>query len=371
MRCFNGSEGSIVNMRMPKVSSAPGPAVVRAIAARAIAALHTAYNIRLRIPPNLTAMTRPALWLPVRRGIPSVAFVAVISTALVLLAAVTGTIAPLVASAQPSPRSAAGVPEYGPPAGTLVIVGGGNLDGTGIIERFIALAGGPSARIVVVPTAGGNRDSSGKPIVYDDAKILAAWRARGLTNVHMLHTHDAAVANTEAFAMVLQGARGVWFNGGRQWNIVDSYAHTRTYDAFHAVLARGGVIGGSSAGATIQGDYLVRGAISGPNVMMAPEPEHQQAFRFLRRSAIDQHIDTRNRWNDLRPILDRFPALLGIGLSEGTAIVVHGDTFDVIGRGVVAVHDSTHGAAGAQAYFKLKAGDRYDMKGRRALGNDR
>ena len=58
---------------------------------------------------------------------------------------------------------------------------------------------------------------------------------------------------------MLRDANAVWFNGGRQWNIVDSYANTLTYREFHKVLERGGVIGGSSAGATIQGDYLVRG----------------------------------------------------------------------------------------------------------------
>ncbi|MES2524438.1 MAG: cyanophycinase [Gemmatimonadota bacterium] len=273
-----------------------------------------------------------------------------------------------MAQAARASTAAAAAPEYGPPNGTLVIAGGGNLQGTGIMERFIELAGGPGARIVVVPTAGGNRDSKGALMKYDEADILKSWRARGLTNVHMLHTHDPAVANTEAFASTLQGATGVWFNGGRQWNIVDSYAKTRTYDAFHAVLARGGVIGGSSAGATIQGEYLVRGAVSGSDVMMSPEPEHQDAFRFLRRTAIDQHIDTRNRWNDLAPVMTKFPNLLGIGLSEGTAIVVRGDIFEVIGRGKVAVHDNTRKRTpGDSAYFTLSATDRYDMKSRQTI----
>jgi cyanophycinase len=260
-------------------------------------------------------------------------------------------------------------PAYGPPTGTLIIAGGGNLEGTGIFERFIAAAGGPTARIVVVPTAGGNRDRSGALVAYDPDKVLASWRARGLTNVHMLHTADPKIADTDSFASLLREANGVWFNGGRQWNIVDSYAGTRTFTAFHAVLARGGVIGGSSAGATIQGEYLVRGAVSGSDVMMAPEPEHQRAFGFLRRTAIDQHIDTRNRWTDVAPVIEKFPALLGIGLSEGTAIVVQRDTFEVIGRGKVAIHDNTRSApAGDPGYFTLSAGDRYDMPARRTLG---
>ena len=271
-------------------------------------------------------------------------------------------------SAQQAANSSTSAPDYGPPKGTLVIAGGGNLEGTGIMERFIELAGGSNAKIIVVPTAGGNRDENGKPIAYEESKVLASWKARGLTNVHMLHTYDPKVADTDAFSTVLSDAKGVWFNGGRQWNIVDSYAGTRTYKAFHDVLTRGGVIGGSSAGATIQGDYLVRGAISGANVMMSPEPNHQEAFRFLRRSAIDQHIDTRNRWNDLDPVIERFPTLLGIGLSEGTAIVVQGDTFNVIGKGKVAVHDNTHKLpAGGPNYSTLEAGDRYDMKARQKL----
>ena len=97
----------------------------------------------------------------------------------------------------------------------------------------------------------------------------------GLKNVKMLHTHDPKVADTEEFAKVLRTADAVWFNGGRQWNIVDSYAGTRTLAEFQKVLERGGVIAGSSAGATIQGQYLVRGDTSGPNVMMTQEPNHQ------------------------------------------------------------------------------------------------
>ncbi len=277
--------------------------------------------------------------------------------ALALLLALT----PIVATAQAKP-------EYGPPKGTLVIVGGGATDSTGIVERFIELAGGPNAKIIVVPTAGGNRRENGDLIPYVDSTVLKAWRARGLTNVHMLHTHDPKVADTKELAAVLRDAKAVWFNGGRQWNIVDSYANTRTYAAFHDVLARGGVIGGSSAGATIQGSYLTRGAIAGAQIMMAPEPEHQSGFNFLRRSAIDQHINTRNRWNDLQEIMAKFPDLLGIGLSEGTAIVVTGDQFEVIGKAEVAIHDTTHPRpAGEKQYFTLKAGDKYDMQARKVV----
>jgi cyanophycinase len=266
----------------------------------------------------------------------------------------------------PARTAAVDPPEYGPPKGTLVIVGGGNLEGTGIVEMFIRLAGGPDASFVIVPTAGGNRNQDGTVREYKEADIIAPWLKRGIKNVRMLHTHDPKVADTDGFAAVLRTANAVWFNGGRQWNIVDSYRNTLTYREFHNILARGGVIGGSSAGATIQGDYLVRGAVAGPQIMMTPEKEHERGFNFLRRTAIDQHINTRNRWDDLIPVIQKMPDLLGIGLSEGTAIIVTGDRFEVMGKWKVAIHDNTRlYQPWEKPYFVLSAGDVYDMKARK------
>ena len=117
------------------------------------------------------------------------------------------------AAAAPIAQSSA---EYGPPKGTLLIVGGGNLEGTGIQEKFIELAGGADAKIVVVPTAGGNRNASGELIPYAEEEIVRPWVRRGVKQVRMLHTHDPKVADTEAFVKDLRDATGVWFNGGRR-----------------------------------------------------------------------------------------------------------------------------------------------------------
>ena len=268
-----------------------------------------------------------------------------------------------------APIGAQQATEYGPATGTLVIVGGGSTAGTGIMERFIELGGGAEeGRFVIVPTAGGNYDREGNLRVFDEDRVLASWRERGVMNVSMLHTHDAKLADTEAFSADLVQATAVWFNGGRQWNIVDSYAGTRTYDLFHEVLERGGVIGGSSAGATIQGEYLVRGATEGSQIVMTDEENHQLGFEFLRKSAIDQHINARMRWDDIIPVIEQQPHLLGIGLSEGTAIIVTGDTFEVMGKWMVAVHDNTRTYQPWQKpYFVLAPGDAYDMKARRIV----
>jgi len=254
--------------------------------------------------------------------------------------------------------------EYGPANGALVIAGGALKDST-VYNRFIELAGGIDANFVIVPTAGGNRDKDGNLRVFEEDRVLKPWIDRGLKNVKMLHTHDPAVANTEEFVKDLRKADAVWFNGGRQWNIVDSYNNTLTYDEFHNVLKRGGVIGGSSAGASIQGRYLVRGDTEGSDVVMTDEPEHFWGFSFLRKSAIDQHIDARNRWDHIIPVIAKYPDLLGIGLSENTAIIVQGDKFEVMGNWKVAIHDNTRlYYPWEKPYFVVGPGAVYNMKTR-------
>jgi len=257
-------------------------------------------------------------------------------------------------------------PEYGPAKGTLLIIGGGNLNGSGIYEQFIELAGGKDKKFVIVPTAGGNKNADGSLHIYKEDEVLKPFRELGLTNAVMLHTHDPKVANTEEFAKTLRDANAVWFIGGRQWNIWDSYGDTLTQREFEKVLERRGVIAGTSAGATIQGQFLVRGAIKSADIMIAPEPEHHSGFAFLKRSAIDQHINTRNRWDDLIPLIKQFPNLLGIGLSEKTSIIVRGDKFEVFGAWKVAIHDNTRlYQPWKKPYFVLSTGDVYNMKTRK------
>lgn len=152
---------------------------------------------------------------------------------------------------------------HGPDTGTLIIVGGGKV-GPEILDRFFALAGGKDAPIVVIPTAAG--DPSYGPQTAG-VKVLTD---AGATHVTVLHTADRKEADSEAFTKPISEAKAVWIPGGRQWRLVDSYSGTRTEAEIKKLLARGGVVGGSSAGASIQASYLVRGAREGNEVMMAP-----------------------------------------------------------------------------------------------------
>jgi cyanophycinase len=244
----------------------------------------------------------------------------------------------------------------GPDQGSLVIVGGGAV-GPEIVARFVELAGGPESEFVVIPTA-----SESDPVDLDRARQRFV-RTFGARKVTVLHTRDRAEADTEAFVAPLRTARGVWYDGGRQWRLVDSYFNTRTQREIEAVLARGGVIGGSSAGATIQGSYLVRGAREGNHIMMAKG--YEQGFGYLKNVAIDQHILPRHRENDLVAVIEAHPELLGLGIDEATAVVVQGDRFEVIGKSVVGIYDGQD--HDGKRYYFLNTGDQFDLKERRRV----
>ena len=244
----------------------------------------------------------------------------------------------------------------GPSNGSLVIVGGAMRD-PGIMQRFLDLAGGPDAPIVVIPTAGGADE-------YDQFyQGLNAWRDQGATNLTVLHTKDRSQAESDEFVRAIREASGVWFPGGRQWHLADSYLDTQTERELHNLLDRGGVIGGSSAGATIQGSYLVRGDTRGNEIMMG---DHVEGFGFLTNSAIDQHLLKRNRQFDLVEVIQAHPELLGIGIDENTAIVVTGNSFEVIGESYVAVFDNERMIGDHGFFFFLAAGDRFDLVTREA-----
>jgi len=246
-------------------------------------------------------------------------------------------------------------PSVGPASGTLVVDGGAETPAT--TKRFVALAGGPDSHFVLIPTA----TEADRVDRKKEEQVFA--RRFGVKNVTVLHTRDRALADTEAFVAPLKTARGVWFGGGRQWRLVDAYLGTRTQRELEAVLARGGVIGGSSAGATIQGSYLVRGAREGNHIMMAHG--YEEGFGYLRGVAIDQHLLTRKRQDDLVEVIDKKPGLLGLGLDETAAIVVQGDRLEVIGRSVVGIYDGKE--HDGKRYYFLAPGEQFDLRSRKRV----
>lgn len=248
-------------------------------------------------------------------------------------------------------------------SGSLVIVGGGRMP-RAVVRRFLELAGGKEAKIVVLPTAVPRELA----MQATSPGFLTNSQAAKITLLPQSRPDEIA---DEAFQSALREATGIWFDGGRQWNFVDAYQGTNAVELFHAVLERGGVIGGSSAGATIQGEYLVRGHPLGNQVMMAEG--YERGFAFLPRVAIDQHFSQRDRFADLAKVIRRYPNWVGVGIDEGTALIVQGTTAQVMGDASVhfltdkmlkaaASREAKEARDHALPYLQVKAGESIDLK---------
>jgi len=260
------------------------------------------------------------------------------------------------------------VESHGPTNGTLLVIGGAASDI--FYEKFMKMVGGADAPIVVIPTA----ITSDSLRSEDLERFKKSFIDKGFKNVTVLHTRDRGVANSKDFVEPIQNAVGIWFSGGRQWRHADSYLGTLTHKAFFELLEKGGIIAGSSAGATIQGSYLARGDTKKNTIMMG---DHEEGLGFITNVAIDQHLLARNRQFDMFEILENRPELLGIGLDEDTGIIVEGDQFTVFGNSYVAIYDGTRWSAeretiytlpeGSRDFYMLHEGERYDLLHRKVI----
>ncbi len=240
--------------------------------------------------------------------------------------------------------------------GSLVIVGGGGMPAD-IAKKFLELAGGPDSPIVVLPTAEEN------PNLEREGAFL---KRLGAKNIIVLPQTKRDDVESAAVIEALTAAKGVWFGGGRQWRFVDAYAGTKAEQLIRDVVTRGGVIGGSSAGATIQGDYLCRGSPLGNLEMMAEG--YERGLALLPGVAIDQHFAQRKRFTDMTQLMKFRPQLLGIGLDEATALIVRGSTAEVLGKSEAHFYDHRGGVpAGEKDYLSLKAGQKFDLLQRKLM----
>lgn len=246
--------------------------------------------------------------------------------------------------------------------GSLVIAGGSGLPGE-IFERFRALAGDPdqSVHVVVVPTASDRADRE------DWAETLVErWTDRGFETVTVLHTRSREEAHSTEFIAPLREADAVWFGGGRQSRLADTYLDTAFERALYELFERGGVIGGSSAGAAIMSRTMIAGG--------REEARVATGFDLLEGCVLDQHFSERNRQGRLRGVIEAHPALVGVGIDESTALVVRqrrGATVgEVIGEGKVHIYTRPQPEPEEEGELRetaLPAGERIELPKRAAM----
>lgn len=189
--------------------------------------------------------------------------------------------------------------------GSLVIAGGGYVS-PDVRERFAELAGGPKARIVVIPAS--------DPAPGDEDKWLEPWRNVGVLQVELCNAHDRTTANSPEFCAALRRATGVWFSGGYQEILADRYVDTAVQKSLQDVLRRNGVVGGCSAGAAILSRIMIKeGEIA---------PVEAKGFGLIPDAIVDQHFLQRNRIWRLQQVLESHPTSIGLGVDEDTALVV-------------------------------------------------
>lgn len=255
--------------------------------------------------------------------------------------------------------------------GTLVIIGGHeDHDGDRVILKEVArhITNG---KLLLATIA------SHEPNGYLE-KYRATFAELGVKEVEELYIDDRAEATHDDKLAMFKDVHAVFFSGGDQLRITSQIGDTPIYQHVHEIFRSGGLIAGTSAGASVMSEtMLVRGRSGSSfrvgDLRMAP------GLGLLPNVIIDQHFAERGRIGRLIGAVAQNPRVLGIGIDEDTAIVVKGGQFKVIGSGAVYLVDgggvtrsniAEATAEEALSIFDLKihvmsSGDIFDLNARR------
>jgi cyanophycinase len=257
-----------------------------------------------------------------------------------------------------TPRGAAQSPiPWWPTAGTVLLAGGG-LDSTqadDFAKRLIALAGGPDALIVVIPTADPNLaprvGSRGGPSDPEDLRHY--FESLGARHVTVLHTRDRKTANAETFAGVLRSAKAVFLAGGQSLLLEAAYRGTLVERELRALLARGGVIGGDSAGAIAIGCLWLT---------WLPDPfgKRSDEFCLLPGVAVSPHASAARGYvvdDEVLKYLRTHPNITGIDIDENTVLVLRQGLAEVFGHGSARFLNAKTDAR--VPYLRVASGERH------------
>ena len=191
----------------------------------------------------------------------------------------------------------------------------------------------------------------------------SAVRSFGVKQMTALGALERDAADSEEYSAPLKKATGVWITGGNMNSLIQAYKGTRAEREVAAVLERGGVVGGESAGAVVQASHIARNVKGGGGA--EPDMRCDEGFGFVKEVAIAPHLLRMGWQENLVPVIAANPQILGVGIDEGTAVVVQNGHFEVIGKSKVAIYDNAD-HDGKQYYF-LSPGDRFDLTARKPL----
>ncbi|HEX6757528.1 MAG TPA: cyanophycinase [Propionibacteriaceae bacterium] len=265
-----------------------------------------------------------------------------------------------------------------PPLGTLFAIGGAEakLRRRTVLEAFVAAAGGSDARIAVVSSA----SSLGVQVVEVYKSVFTSLGAR---EVISLRPESRTQAQDPDLVEPLGKVSAIFLTGGNQLKLSSFITGTPFGDAIQEAYQRGTVVGGTSAGASILAEHMIAFGAGGstPKQRMS---QLSAGLGLLRGVVIDQHFEQRNRYGRLLSLVAQSPSLLGLGVDEDTAAVIHdGSRLTVLGRGAVTVVDGQHLVSNAFAAKRttpllmsgavihiLPAGSQFDLTSRTLLAHE-
>ncbi len=228
--------------------------------------------------------------------------------------------------------------------------GGGD---EGVLQRFVDLAGGRKARIVVVPTASEEPSEMG-----DD--YIKAFSGLGAKTIDVLRVGERHEANEGPAIDLVSQATGIFITGGDQARLVSLLVGTRVMDTIRTRNAGGVVVAGTSAGASVLAGHMLLGGTgvggnSGSAAARKGMVEMVAGFGLLQDILIDQHFSQRGRMGRLLSAFAANPGLLGVGLDEDTAVMITREgQLEVLGTGMVTIID---GRSATSDYFDIEMGD--------------
>lgn len=217
--------------------------------------------------------------------------------------------------------------------GKLMVIGGAE-DKEGpclILRKFLDLAGGDKARLVVLTAATQSPEEVGK--MY--RKIFTGL---GCKEVELFDVDDRTAASSQKTCSLIEEATGIFFTGGDQLRITSALGGTKLMETLKAAFDRGLVIAGTSAGASVMSSTMIIEGDSDDSpqlntLKMSP------GIGLLPGVVIDQHFAQRGRIGRLLTALGQNPSVLGLGLDEDTSVIVEGEEFQVWGNQTVTILD--------------------------------
>ncbi|MBK6914520.1 MAG: cyanophycinase [Ignavibacteriales bacterium] len=254
--------------------------------------------------------------------------------------------------------------------GHLLIIGG--VQTPEIEKKFVELAGGSDARIIIIPNAGS------EPKLNSEIE-QKTFTSLGAKADYILFTHETA--DDEANLKKMEWANAVFFTGGDQSDLTRDMLGTKLLEKVFDIYNNGGTVGGTSAGAAVMSEVMITGnelinkdsSVSFVTIEKG-NVEVKRGFGFLTNVIIDQHFLKRKRHNRTISVLIEHPNLFGIAIDESTSIIVNpDDTFEVFGNNQVLVYDPTNskniredkngnlGISNMKLHV-LISGDKFDMK---------